>query len=153
MPSNDVQQQIDDITSEINHITEELRILHLQEAVLKDRLAKRVSRKIVLLEESDRNQAADNFVPIPVPAVVVDLTPPVSPSPTKHKPDLNPLDCNGSLIEVGDGVTFLTKGINTSNTGVVDRITTKYIYCTDSDGTSTKRISKNLRVTDKFYEC
>ena len=85
-----------------------------------------------------------NQIPIPVPAIIVPETISV---PVTRK------DRDGAVIDIGDEVYFLTKGQNTSNIGVVNRITGTYIHCTDQHRIDTKRAAKNLRIKEKFHEC
>ena len=148
MSDDSIDEELHRISSEINNITEELRILHLREAVLKDRLSRRITAQVNLNNQRDRES---EIVPVPVPAILVQRHP--STSDIIANTSKQPLDCNGNHIEVGDEVHFLSKGTNTSSIGVVNRIGNKFIYCTDSHQNKTKRLSKNLKITDKFHEC
>ena len=148
MSSDSIDERLSRVSSEIRHITEELRILHLREAVLKDRLARRITTQVDLNIQRER---ISELVPVPVPAVLVESR--SSESQRITNTPTGPLDCDGNRIEVGDEVNFLTKGANTSSTGIVNRITDKFIHCTDSHQNRTKRLPKNLKITDKFHEC
>ena len=155
MTEERLNKKIDDITAEIEQITNDLTTLHVREAVLRDRLNKKIAGKIRLNNEkySQRQSSVGDIKPDPVPATIVSNH--RSPSPTKKADSdiLNKLDREGIKIDIGDEVSILTKGQNTSAIGVVERISNRYIYITDRDGVQTRRIAKNLRIQDKFHEC
>ena len=152
MDENQLEDQINNLTTEIEQITNDLTALHLREAVLKDRLNKRISSKLQLVDHQQvtRHQEGTTEVHIPVSAVVVPDTDTSFPTRLLHK---KKKDRDGVDIDIGDEVYFLTKGQNKSNTGVVNRITSTYIHCIDFNQIKTKRTSNNLRIKEKFHEC
>ena len=143
-----IEETINKLTTEIDRITNNLTTLHLREAELRHELNKKVSTKAQLLdsqrETNHRSIDRVNQSPPPVPAIIVPETILV---PVTKK------DRDGAIIDTGDEVYFLTKGQNTSNIGVVYKITDSYIYCTDQHRTNTRRAAKNLRIKEKFHEC
>ena len=158
MTEERLSKKIEDITTEIEQITNDLTTLHVREAVLRDKLNKKIASKIRLNNEryEQRQSSIEDFeshpTTIPVPATVVPDHHTLSP----NRPDsdiLNKLDRDGVRINIGDEVSILTKGQNTSNIGIVERISRRYVYIADADGVPTRRIAKNLRIQDKFHEC
>lgn len=143
-----IEEKINNLTTEIDQITNDLTTLHLQEAVLKHKLNKKIANKIQLTvqqrETNHRSTNRVNQVQIPVPAIIVPET--ISVPETRK-------DRDGAVIDIGDEVYFLTKGQNTSNIGIVNRVTRTYIHCTDLHRINTKRAAKNLRIKEKFHEC
>ena len=75
-------------------------------------------------------------------------------SSPRYKRPSNRLDRDGSIIRVGDEVKFLTSGRNTTETGIVERFSRRYVHCIDRNNTRTKRAPRNVRVIEEIYhEC
>ena len=176
-----MQREIESLSAEIDEINEQLRVLHLREAVLKSRLGRAVDRKCQLID-TKRNQSRQastrSGLPhtVPVSAVVVeDIKSDRSSagnstrgarntSEVRERPHINfrgkttrnaPVarDRDGVIISVGDEVKFLTRGVNKSDFGQVRKITNKFVHCLDNCDELTKRYPRNLRITDKYHEC
>ena len=69
MQDDPIADRIDLLTQKVNSISEELQVLHVREAVLKDRLTTTLSAKLRLLEERGRIQGAESSA-IPTAVVV-----------------------------------------------------------------------------------
>ncbi len=165
MNDQQLSQEIESTKTKIDQISDELRLLHLKEGVLRSRLNESVEKQYKLNNESLRRRASrkkgehyvsvDPLQSIITTAVIVDeqesnITNQVD---NDTQEPLKYFDRDGTHIEIGDEIIFLTTGRNTSNTGVVDKISSTFVYCTDQDNIKTKRSSKNLRITSKYHEC
>ena len=62
-------------------------------------------------------------------------------------------DRDGNRLQIGDEVQFLTQGKYSSDTGVVQRFTSKFVHCIDSNNNLTKRSARNVRIIEAYHDC
>ena len=132
---NTVEQ--DQLKTQIREISEQLRILHIKEGVLKARLNDAVEAQY----KSTQSELRDNTRPANPP------------TPNRNRNHNIITDKFGVVIEIGDEVEFLTSEKNTSDSGRVLSIKKKYVNCIDNDNIATRRAPHNLKVTIKYHEC
>ena len=171
------RDSVESLSNEIDELTKLLRDTHIREGVLKAKLNIAVEKKYRLLREEENLgiQPSPPQVlpqpqrtrPSPIRAFVIDdeskddhsSTPASVPSCVNYSHSHRRggsrvhRDREGSVIQVADEVEFLTPGRNTSNTGIVQRLTSSYVHCIDSNSVHTKRAPRNVRVIESYHEC
>ena len=120
---------INDIDAEIEELTISLNELNIQRARL-ERECKKKQISIVNLVRK-RNRLSEDFEAIG----------------NRKK------DRNGTIIDVGDNVTFLTKGRFNSKGGIVTKIDhIRFITAQDKQGRKINREPQNVRIVKKAYQ-
>ena len=123
---------------QIREISEQLRVLHIREGVLKARLNEVVQAQFDSTQSELRGHRSPSNHPTPN-------------NSKNHKKVIT--DKFGVELEVGDEIEFLTTGKNTSDKGRVLSIKKTYVNCIDNDNVATRRAPHNLKVIVKYHEC
>ena len=164
-----MQQEIDELSNIINEITEELRILHLREAVLKRRLNRAVDEKcnlVKLRNHTGADNSTNNAYPepsAPVNAVIVEEA-----GRDQYSQDNRRSNSNGTILDGNTVVDRSIKGRNASqrvrnkNTLRKDRVVRDRNGIVIGVGDEVKFLTSGInksnlgevhKITNKFVHC
>ncbi len=152
MNDKSIEKSLERTKDKIDQITEELRLLHIKEGVLRARLNDTLSTQYKLNQEAlrsrgflnrDRERANNTSASTSTEYEgIEDIDPELF---------INSIDTDGNPLKIGSEVQILTPGKDNSTTGIVTKITTNFVHCTDQNNIPIKRSSINLRIISRNH--